>query len=373
MADVTLHIGGEAEGAAEAARKAADAVKDLGAAAGSAGAPVTGVGTAAQQAGQGMELTGGQARRLAQTLMQLGVVPRELSGSLSYLIATGFNPAFAGFAAGIFVVQGLISVFNNLAEATEKQKQKMQELADTTLKAMEALESVQRIKGPLTQEKARALREEQLSFQIAGLTPEAAIKVQEVLEKKGGKLTPEERVDVAYGLTGRQPGDPTDDSRMVRRLINDGDLRKTRAAQGQAAVNETDSMRRRAVEATARMKAERQLSPKDALIRAYSQDYSVSTEEAERDFRVATDTRGAFEDYWREIDVNVRSTRFSKVASEHGIGGLVQPRRRLGEGTSPNPQYLTINNKYIGTQFSIHPGQDAADHGAPAQVRGASE
>jgi hypothetical protein len=143
---------------------------------------------------------------------------------------------------------------------------------------------------------------------------------------------------------------------------------ETRATQGADLVRTDFNIRNRAFAAQAQFGKTGQQPIKNRIVADYAAFHGVSIEEALEDFQTATTTN--WSDMQRVIhgqqpsrDTLEKRNRYSGIIRNFGIKSLTQDWDHLTNNHVTN----------IGTQLSIHPGQDAADHGAPAQVRGPNE
>jgi len=370
--DLTLRIGGEAQGAAQAARETGQAIQNLAQQAGAAGTPLAQTGQAAAGAGEGFKVTRGEAARLATTLLQLGVVPPQLTASLQYLLWHGLTPTVAGFAAAIFVVQGVIAVFRSLHEATEKETKRMQELVESTQKAVAALDEIQHLKGPLSAEKAAELRQKQLALQTAGLSEEEATGALKVLEKRAPDLTAHEAAQYGYAWVGRTeeavgPKAFGDVGVFTRRMIGDKTLRGTLAERGGPAVMELPGPRQNAERGMARMMAEANLSVEERIAQEYASVFGVSIEDARAEMRIATNRMGAWEAVRAgPLTAGTIAGYSHRVKTVAGILGL---RRAI---TDADTGRINIIHNY-GTVLNLSLGTEPRDAAASGPVRGPSE
>jgi hypothetical protein len=268
--EVTLTIGGDSGGARAAIQETILAVQqlgqaapggagtitgpygsfDLGGAGPAAGAGLATAGVAARKAGDDFSFGRAEAGRFTQTLLQLGVLPPQLQRSFAYLLTAGLNPAFAGFAAGIIIVQGVIAALQRLEEQQARAAQGALKAADAYDKAGAALHGYIRSRERLTAPAEAYARHEELMLQAAGVPPEEAVKLMEATAAGRGALSDRERLELAEEWVGAGPEVPPkvrDDWKRFaawsrRRPAAE---REARRAAGRQAVAEVPSLRRR--------------------------------------------------------------------------------------------------------------------------------
>jgi len=224
--DVTLRIGGEAEGAKRAAQEAAGAVRDLSQAAGQTAGPVGAAGAAGEEAGKGFDFGRREAARLAQALIYGTGAGGQFGYALTYLIQAALNPAMLAFGAGTVVVMGIVTAFRAMAAETEAEQRRLDALVQTYAEVVAGMEALLRKRGELTEAGAREAREEQLGIAAgAGITQEQARQVQQAAQ--GKRIEP---LELAQAWAGR-PAEREEETpeQTARRLWLRGKVRPSRA------------------------------------------------------------------------------------------------------------------------------------------------
>jgi len=201
--DITLRIGGDAEGAKRAAAEAKGAVEGLGQAAGQAAGPVGAAGAAGEEAGKGFDFGRREAARLAQTLLYTTGIGGQFAGSLTYLLQAALNPATLGFAAAIIAVQGLTYAFRAAAAETETEKRRMEELVRTYAEAAGQLEELQRLRGDLTGAGTAVAREQQFVAMRAAIPEAEATELLKAMVRTHPDATEAEIEQMAFAFKGR--------------------------------------------------------------------------------------------------------------------------------------------------------------------------
>ncbi|MCX5675400.1 MAG: hypothetical protein NTX87_10380 [Planctomycetota bacterium] len=327
--DLTLRIGGDAQGATQALREAAAAVQQF----------------------QGQTMFGGA-----------GV--SDVSGQTAVL---GEN------AAGIFVVQGLVAILKHLGEEAERETKRMLELGKTTTEAMGKLEEIQHRRGPLTGERTEEMRQRQLALMRAGVSEEGALKMLDVLDRRRPGMPIEELKELGYAWTGRTEDlagrkAVQDPAVFARRFAQASVTRGMMAERGGYAVMQLPATREAALGATARTAAEAQRGTRGLLIRDYAAVYGVSVEEAEERISRTEET-------WNPFAV-LRRAAFSQGEMIETAGRLRTHAAQLGLSRAVKDTGFTlpvVRITNVGTQLAVNFGTEPRDVAASGPVRGPSE
>jgi hypothetical protein len=394
--DLTLRIGGDAQGATQALREAELAVRQFQGQTmfGGAGfADVTGqtsvlgenvriVGAgmrqmqgAAKEAGEGLAITRGQAGQLAATLMQLGVIPPQITSSLRYLLWQGLTPTTAGFAAAIFIVQGLTAAYRALEEEAERAKKKMLEVSEAHAQGVAKLEGVQRIKGPLTAERAGELRWRQLGLMMAGMPEEKAAEMLEEVERRRSDMPVSELIELGYAWQARTEAEvgkkaARDTRTFTRQFLGPNDPRRAKLADaGEQAVNQLSGAREGSLRALAVQVAEARLGTRDLLMRDFAAAWDVSLQEANERITHVEIAEGL-----TEIPSSIWADLFHPGRHAETIQRLRSRAAMLGLGAAVTKRpFEAVHITNVGTNLSINHGGEPRDFAASGPVRGPAE
>ena len=371
--DVTLRLGGDAEGAKRATDEASRGLQGLGAAAGGA-APATdaaargldAAGEAAEAGGKAFHFGGAEAERLAMSMQMAGLVAPQLQSSLSYLLQAALNPATLGFGAAVLAVQGLMMAFRASAAETEAEKQRMQGLVQTYADATKGLEDYLRARGAMTAGGERAAREAQLRIAAgAGVEEAEALAAMEALP--GANL--QEQIDLALAVAG-QPAPPEGGERrtaaQVRRLRErrPETFAAYRAAGAQRLAN-LPSAAQAAARATGLLDRESNITPEDRVVADLAAYMGVSPDEARDTLDWFTGQEGAAARIWQSLNpltpdpaerFAIEAERVRGFAESSPRSRLLDPRlREVGAGTAMWAGSLNVG-RYVGMEVNMYVG-----------------
>jgi len=306
---VTLRIEGDASGAVRAAQEAQAALQGLSSGGGGSSGIVTAYGEISmasqgmtektKETGAGFEINRAQSARLTQALMQLGLVPPQVAGSLRMFLASGLNPMAAGFAITMVVVQGFISLLKTLQEEQDRAGERARRTADAYIEASRALEGYLRLTGQLTGPGAEMARTEQLMMAEAGGMGEAdSVAAQQAAARSG--IPAPERGEFAEFLAGRTVENvgkkaAKDVAVAARWFKRHPAERKAVAEAGRRAVAEVPGMRENAMAAGATRAAEAGITPEQRLLRDMAKTLNITEEEAAKTLRFAAQEQGVLE------------------------------------------------------------------------------
>jgi len=283
--DITLRIGGDAEGAKRAAAEAKGAVEGLGQAAGQTAGPVGAAGAAGEEAGKGFDFGRREAARLAQTLLYTTGIGGQFAGSLTYLVQAALNPATLGFAAAVIAVQGIAAAFRAAAAETEAEKRRMEELVRTYAEAAQNLEAAARARDKLTEAGAKEVREAQFAAGGAGMPLERAAEFVEALEEVEPGLPLEEVRRKAKAFVGRPSRHRKMTAEQFARRFRGGRKAEEEAAwaaEGTRRAVEYPALRTWAAEAGGAREAEAAIPERQKVAADLAKYLRIKPEEAEQ-------------------------------------------------------------------------------------------